>query len=463
MTGQDFTTAPPVHHDDNLETKKRLSSQNDEEGYAKELQQQPLDPYGDEVGAAVQYKTMKWWQGAIVMIAENISLGILSLPAVIAKVGLIGGLIAIVGLGIFTTYSGYLLWQFRMRYPQCTNMGDVGEVLFGRFGREFFGAFYVLYCIFSAASHLLTFVIAMNVLTGHATCSIVWGIVGLVIFSILTIPRTLKNVSFLSIISFLSILSAVLLTIIALGVAPKASYSEMDGVYHPSFPSAFNSISNAVFAYGGHVAWLSFISEFRNPEEFPKALYTLQSIDTTLYVIAALTIYRYAGEDVPSPALSANSAVVSKVAWGIAMPTIVIAGVIFAHVTAKYVYLRMFAGTKYLHSRGVVATGSWIGLGVGTWTISWIIASSIPNFSDLLGFVSALCASWFSYGIPGFLWFHLNKGRWFNGPKQILCAFSSFCLIVIAIIIFGVGLYASGYQMSIDSSGASWSCADNSK
>lgn len=52
------------------------------------------------------------------MIAENISLGILSLPAVIAKVGLIGGLIAIVGLGIFTTYSGYLLWQFRMRYPQ---------------------------------------------------------------------------------------------------------------------------------------------------------------------------------------------------------------------------------------------------------------------------------------------------------------------------------------------------------
>lgn len=56
------------------------------------------------------------------MIAENISLGILSLPAVIAKVGLIGGLISIIGLGIFTTYSGYLLWQFRMRFPQvCTD------------------------------------------------------------------------------------------------------------------------------------------------------------------------------------------------------------------------------------------------------------------------------------------------------------------------------------------------------
>lgn len=61
---------------------------------------------------------MTWWQGAIVMIAENISLGILSLPAVLAKVGLIGGLISILALGVFTTYSGYILWQFKMRYPQ---------------------------------------------------------------------------------------------------------------------------------------------------------------------------------------------------------------------------------------------------------------------------------------------------------------------------------------------------------
>lgn len=52
------------------------------------------------------------------MIAENISLGILSLPAVLAKVGLVGGVISIVLLGLFSTYSGYVLWQFKMRYPQ---------------------------------------------------------------------------------------------------------------------------------------------------------------------------------------------------------------------------------------------------------------------------------------------------------------------------------------------------------
>lgn len=405
-------------------------------------------------------KTMTWWQGALVMIAENISLGILSLPAVLAKVGLIGGLIAIIGLGVFTTYSGYVLWQFKMKYPQITNYGDVGGVLLGPIGKELFGAAYIIYCLFCMASHLLTFTIAMNVLTQHATCTIVWGVVGLVIFSVLSIPRTLKNVSFLSIISFTSILSAVMITMVALGVSPKAA-AEMRGTYSPAFPSAFNSVSNVVFAYGGHVAWISFISELRDPREFPKSLILQQSLDIILYVTASLVIYRYAGEDVTSPALSSNTKIVRKVAWGIALPTIVIAGVIFAHVTAKYIYLRMFARTKYLHSRGWIATGSWIGLAAGMWVIAWIIAESIPNFSDLLGFISALFASWFSYGLPGICWFYLNWGTCTKGLKKVWLSAVNLVLVLLGCIICGVGLYASGYQMHKDTSGSSWSCADN--
>lgn len=69
MTGQDFVAAHPAQPTDDVETKKRSSSQNDEEGYPpKEVApEEPHDPFGDEVGAAVQYKTMKWWQGAMGM------------------------------------------------------------------------------------------------------------------------------------------------------------------------------------------------------------------------------------------------------------------------------------------------------------------------------------------------------------------------------------------------------------
>lgn len=252
-----------------------------------------------------------------------------------------------------------------------------------------------------------------------------------------------------------------MLTMIALGVSPKASLSEMQAITHPTFPAAFNSISNIVFAYGGHVAWISFISELREPRDFPKALMLQQSICGVLYITAALVIYRFAGPTVASPALSSNSPIVSKVAWGIALPTILIAGVIFAHVTAKYVYIRLFAGTSTLGSRGLKATGSWIAIGTGFWVIAWIIAESIPNFSDLLGFISALFASWFSYGIPGICWFMLNKGECFKGMKNVWLSGINFVLILLGCLICGAGLYASGYQMNLDTSGSSWSCADN--
>lgn len=42
------------------------------------------------------------------MIAETISLGILSLPSVLARIGLVPGLILLVGLGIIATYTGWV-------------------------------------------------------------------------------------------------------------------------------------------------------------------------------------------------------------------------------------------------------------------------------------------------------------------------------------------------------------------
>lgn len=106
------------------------------------------DPFGDESSAAVQYRTMEWWQASLVMIAETVSLGILSLPSVLAGVGIIAGVILIVGIGIIATYTGYVFGQFKARYPHVHNMADAGEVVLGRFGKEIFGAAQVIFLIF---------------------------------------------------------------------------------------------------------------------------------------------------------------------------------------------------------------------------------------------------------------------------------------------------------------------------
>lgn len=88
------------------------------------------------------------------------------------------------------------------------------------------------------------------------------------------------------------------------------------------FATAFASVTNIIFAYAGHVAFFSFISELKDPRDFPRALYVLQVCDTTLYIIVAIVVYRYAGTDVASPALGSTGTIVKKVAYGMALPTV---------------------------------------------------------------------------------------------------------------------------------------------
>lgn len=122
-------------------------------------------------------------------------------------------------------------------------------------------------------------------------------------------------------VALISITAAVLITMIGVGVDPAPNL-HLDATTTISFSAAFLSVTNVVFAFAGHVAFFSFISEFRDPREFPKALYLLQVVDITMYLIVAIVIYRYTGADVKSPALGSASTVVMKVAYGIAMPTV---------------------------------------------------------------------------------------------------------------------------------------------
>lgn len=229
-----------------------------------------------------------------------------------------------------------------------------------------------------------------------------------------------------------------------------------------AFADAFLSVTNIIFAYAGHVAFFSFISEFKNPRDFPKALAVLQISDTTMYIVVAIVVYRYAGDSVDSPALGSTSDTVARIAYGIAIPTIIVAGVIYGHVAAKYVFVRMFRGTEHLHAKTWYSYGVWFALTGTAWFLAWIIAESIPVFNDLLALISALFASWFTYGLSGIFWLFLNHGKYTRNWKKILLTILNIGTFLIGATICGVGLYASGKAIHADSkTGHSWSCTPN--
>lgn len=128
---------------------------------------------------------------------------------------------------------------------------------------------------------------------------------------------------------------------IALGVEAPA-HVQNDVTTHPSFVNAFLAVTNIIFAFSkrhpgfcgfrwgwvlttfivAHVAFFGIMSEMEDVRDFPKSLAMLQVLDTTMYIITAMVIYRYAGPDVKSPALSSAGPLMSKVAYGLAIPTV---------------------------------------------------------------------------------------------------------------------------------------------
>ena len=58
-------------------------------------------------------------------------------------------------------------------------------------------------------------------------------------------------------------------------------------------------------------------------------------------VLVGVVVYAFTGSETVSPALGNTGTVLRKVAYGVALPTIIIAGVINGHVCAKLIFVRM--------------------------------------------------------------------------------------------------------------------------
>ncbi|EXJ57687.1 uncharacterized protein A1O5_12477 [Cladophialophora psammophila CBS 110553] len=245
--------------------------------------------------------------------------------------------------------------------------------------------------------------------------------------------------------------------------ARDPSHGHFHATQSATFATAFLSVTNIVFAYAGHVAFFSFISEMKSPHDFPQALVLLQVTDTSMYLLVAMVVYAYGGDQVDSPALGSAGTLAGKVAWGLAIPTIIMAGVIYAHVASKYVYVRLFRGTKHRSKRTILAVGSWLAITLTAWVIAWIIAESIPNFNNLLALISSLFASWFTYGISGIFWLFLNYGQYTRNWRKMALTVVNVLLFGMGAGICGMGLYASGYAISNEPGGNSWTCKNNAQ
>ncbi|KAL9589053.1 MAG: hypothetical protein Q9203_002143 [Teloschistes exilis] len=210
------------------------------------------DVFGREEDHQIRYKTLSWPLVAVLMIAEIVSNGMLSLPSSLAVVGLVPGLILIVFLGTFALFTSWLLIKFKLRHPEVHNMGDAGYILMGPFGRELLSFGTIVFAVFATGGQILAGQIALGVLSSNKLCLMLYTGIFAIPTLLFALPRTLDQMSWLSVPSVLCIMVAGVVGMIGAGLNPVDGWQDQFSVVvKTDFVTAFISITNPVFAYAG--------------------------------------------------------------------------------------------------------------------------------------------------------------------------------------------------------------------
>lgn len=128
----------------------------------------------------------------------------------------------------------------------------------------------------------------------------------------------------------------------------------------PTMAEAGAALGTIVFAFGGTPAFFNVVAEMREPRDFPKTVALCQSFVTLVYVVIGVVVYAFCGDAVASPALGSAGPTLQKISYGLALPALIIGSVIYTHLPAKYVFVRILRGSKHLASNSLIHWVTWL-------------------------------------------------------------------------------------------------------
>ncbi|KAF5003624.1 hypothetical protein FDECE_9829 [Fusarium decemcellulare] len=396
------------------------------------------------------FHRLGWKRLTVVLIVEAIALGCLSLPSAFATLGMVAGTILTVGIGLVAIYTSHVVGQVKLKFPHVSHYADAGKLMMGKFGYELVGVMFSLQLIFLVGSHCLTGTIAFLNLSDNGACSLIFGVVSAIILLIIAVPPSFAEVAILGYIDFVSIILAVGITIIATGVKSSEAaggLSSVDWSAWPkddlSFTDAFIAITNIVFAYSFAVCQFSFMDEMHTPQDYVKSIWALGLIEIVIYTLTGALVYAFVGQDVQSPALLSAGTLISKVAFGIALPVIFISGSINTTVVGRYIHGRMYKDSIIRFINTKMGWVTWLALITVITVVAWVIAEAIPFFNDLLSISSSLFISGFTFYFPAVMWFMLiREGPW-HSKKNLPLSIANAIIFLIGMIVLVGGTYAS--------------------
>ena len=398
----------------------------------------------------------------------------MSFPYSYSVLGLVPGLILTVVVAALVLYTSLIVWEFCLRHPEVRDVCDLGQMLFYNWKWVWYAtaAMFLLNNTFIQALHVLTGAKYLNTMTNHSMCTIGFSAIMTIISFVSSLPRTFDTLSKLATASAFFTFISVMLAIIFAGIEdhPKGftlDPNAVDATGAPlphgnpivlaipaagtTFVSGMNAWLNITYTFVGQITIPSFIAEMKNPADFPKALWAVTIAEIIVFSLAGAIVYAYTGTQYnTAPAFgSLGNETYLKVSFSFMIPTLIFLGVLYASVSARFLFFRIFEGTRHKGNHTVVGWASWAGILAVTWIVAFIIAEVIPFFSDLLSLMSSLFDSFFGFIFWGVAYLRMRDADYGPGwvKRRGLRGIWGFSLnvgiIIIGIFMLGVGTYVS--------------------
>ncbi|EED24120.1 neutral amino acid permease, putative [Talaromyces stipitatus ATCC 10500] len=437
-----------------------------------------------EAESAIKYRTCSWQKTAALLFSEYICLAIMSFPWAYSVLGLVPGLILTVFIALVVLYTSLTIWKFCLRHPEIRDVCDIGQYLFwdSKLAWWATAVMFLLNNTFIQGLHCLVGAKYLNTMTGHATCTITFSVVVAIISFFFSLPRTFSGLSHMATASaFFTFLSVLLATIFAGIEDHPARYSEELGnplvtafpVAGTTFVNGMSAFLNISYTFIGQITLPSFIAEMKDPQEFWKSVTAVTIAEVLVFSIVGAVIYAYTGNQyMTSPAFgSLGDETYKKVAFSFMIPTLIFLGVLYASVSARFVFLRFFDGTRHKSQHTIVGWASWAGILAILWILAFIIAEVVPFFSDLESIMSSLFDSFFGFIFWGVAYIRMRAAD--HGPNFYkVRGLRGWIGFIVNLFLIGVGLYflGAGTYASVESVilsyheggfGGPFSCADN--
>lgn len=306
----------------------------------------------------------------------------------------------------------------------------------------------------------------LNTMSNGAVCTVVFSLIIAIVSFLFSLPRTFSALSrvatFSALFTFVSVILATIFVAIEDHPAGYPKHGELTFRAFPvpgtSFVTGLSAFLNISYTFIGQITLPSFIAEMKEPRDFWKSVTAVTIAEVIVFSLVGAIIYVYTGNEYMSsyPAFATiSNEVYKKVSFSFMVPTIIFLGVLYASVSARFIFFRLFEGTRHKGNNTVVGWASWAAILACLWIAAWIIAEVIPFFTTLLAIMSSLFDSFFGFIFWGVAYLRMRRedhGPDFyktRGLRGWIGFLFNTSLIFMGLFFLGPGTYVSSYPIAL--------------